>query len=43
MRGVIGLTVFNVVIVGVTALAFVYGYNNYFAGRSVAGINLGRA
>jgi hypothetical protein len=43
MRGVLGLSVFNVLIVGVIAIIFVWGYNTWLAGSQVAGMTLGRA
>lgn len=43
VRGVVGVNLWNVVIVGVIAIGAVLAYNSFVAGRSVAGLTLARA
>lgn len=42
-RGVVGVSIWNVAIIGIIAVVFVIGYNTWLAGRSVAGVTLARA
>jgi hypothetical protein len=43
IRGVVGMNLFNILIIGVIAVGAVYLYDAFIAGRTVAGVTLGRA
>lgn len=43
VRGVVGMSLWNVVIIGIIAVGAVIGYNALLAGRSIGGMTLGRA
>lgn len=43
MRGVVGISVWNVIIIGVIALGWIMAWNAFAAGKQVGSVTLGRA
>lgn len=43
VRGVVGINLWNVLVIGVIAVGGVMLYNAFAAGRTVAGLTMGRA
>jgi hypothetical protein len=43
VRGVVGVSLWNIVIIGIIAVVAVIGYNAWIAGNTVAGVTLARA
>jgi hypothetical protein len=43
MRGVVGISVWNVLIIGAIALGWILVWNEFAAGKQVGSITLGRA
>jgi hypothetical protein len=43
MRGVVGISFWNVIIIGIVALAWIMVWNEFAAGKTVGGVTLGRA
>jgi len=43
MRGVVGFSVWNIIVIGVIAVAAVYLYDQYISGKTVFGFAFGRA
>lgn len=43
MRGVVGFSVWNVLVIGIVAVASVYVYDQYVSGKTVLGFTFGRA